>query len=111
MSGTASTPVVDLLETWGPGQRTPVSLPDAQSYCRGLALAHGENFSVLSRFVPGRMLEGMCAVYAFCRWAERRAGNPPPVGAYHPAVDAAVAELFDACDACVDALCEEEFSA
>ena len=70
MNRPASTPVVDLLDRWGPGHCSSMSLEEARSYCRDLALSHGENFSVLSRFVPARMHEGMCAVYAFCRWSD-----------------------------------------
>jgi len=70
MTRPASTPVVDLLDRWGPGHHSSMSIEEARSYCRNLANSHGENFSVLSRFVPERMHEGMCAVYAFCRWAD-----------------------------------------
>ena len=70
MQAQARIPVVELLGTWGPDQPTAVSIDEATSYCRDLTLAHGENFSVLSRYVPDRMLEGVCAVYAFCRWAD-----------------------------------------
>ena len=70
MTRPASTPVVDLLDRWGPGHCSSMGLEEARSYCRDLALCHGENFSVLNRFVPARMHEGMCAVYAFCRWAD-----------------------------------------
>lgn len=70
MNRPASTPIVDLLDHWGPGHRPALGLEDSRSYCRDLTLRHGENFSVLSRFVPERMHEGMSAVYAFCRWAD-----------------------------------------
>lgn len=70
MQAPASIPVIELLEMWGPDQRPAVTIDEANRYCRELALSHGENFSVLSRYVPARMLEGVCAVYAFCRWAD-----------------------------------------
>lgn len=62
--------VTGMLEQWGPGHMSKMSLNEAQSYCRSLTLKHGENFSVLTRLVPKRMQNGMCAVYAFCRWAD-----------------------------------------
>ena len=70
MGTLASTPIPELLLRWGPGTTYDVPLTLAQDYCRSLTLGHGENFSVLTRFVPDRMREGMCAVYAFCRWAD-----------------------------------------
>lgn len=70
MPSAASIPVIELLDSWGPGCDPSVSPADAKEYCRQLTLTHGENFSVLSRFVPQRMHDGMCAVYAFCRWSD-----------------------------------------
>ena len=70
MASLASTPIPDLLHRWGPDASSDVALDDARHYCRSLTLGHGENFSVLTRLVPDRMREGMCAVYAFCRWAD-----------------------------------------
>ncbi len=70
MQAPASIPVIELLESWGPDQRPAITIDEANRYCRELALSHGENFSVLTRYVPNRMLEGVCAVYAFCRWAD-----------------------------------------
>ena len=62
--------VIDKLEAWGPTRCEEVSSEDAKAYCRELTLGQYENFSVLSRFVPQRMRSGVCAVYAFCRWAD-----------------------------------------
>ncbi len=70
MGTPASIPIPELLLRWGPGMTPDVSIQGAQDYCRSLTLAHGENFSVLTRLVPDCMKEGMCAVYAFCRWAD-----------------------------------------
>ena len=70
MASPARTHVTDMLEQWGPGHDSNMPLSDAQSYCASLTRSHGENFSVLTRLVPERMQEGMCAVYAFCRWAD-----------------------------------------
>jgi squalene synthase HpnC len=58
------------LKTWGPAQSRSVSVSDARAYCRALTLGHGENFSVLSRFVPADRRDDFAAVYAFCRWAD-----------------------------------------
>ncbi|MEE2681568.1 MAG: squalene/phytoene synthase family protein, partial [Planctomycetota bacterium] len=70
MPSAASMSVIDLLATWGPGCDPSVSSSESRRYCHDLAIEHGENFSVLSRFVPERMHDGMCAVYAFCRWSD-----------------------------------------
>lgn len=69
----------DMLERWGPDRCEQVSLDAAKAYCRSLTLGHYENFSVLSRFVPDRMRDGVAAVYAYCRWADDladEAGDP-----------------------------------
>ena len=76
MQAPARIPVIELLKTWGPDQRPVVTIDEANRYCRDLTLSHGENFSVLTRYVPGSMLEGVCAVYAFCRWADDLADEP-----------------------------------
>ena len=55
----------------GPGAPTAAITPgEAIAYCRGLALGHYENFSVLSALVPARLRDDFAAVYAFCRWAD-----------------------------------------
>jgi squalene synthase HpnC len=64
------TTVIDRLEQWGPDRCESLTQDQASAYCRTLTLGHYENFSVLSRFVPDRMRDGVCAVYAFCRWAD-----------------------------------------
>lgn len=46
------------------------TLEQARAYCKGLALAHQENFSVLSALVPESLRADFAAVYAFCRWAD-----------------------------------------
>jgi len=69
----------DDLPRYGPDQAAAVSLADAREYCRRLAGAHYENFSVLSPLVPVRAREDFAAVYAFCRWADDlgdEAGSP-----------------------------------
>jgi squalene synthase HpnC len=48
----------------------PASAPSpalAREYCRRLARRHYENFSVATWFLPGRLRQHFCNVYAFCR--------------------------------------------
>lgn len=61
----------DHLQRLGPGApQRPWPLAKARSYCHKLTSAHYENFSVISCFVPGRLLPDFRAVYAFCRWSD-----------------------------------------
>src|SRR5687768_5350388 len=46
------------------------SLAEAQAYVRQLTVARRENFHVLTRLVPPRLVDDFCAVYAFCRCAD-----------------------------------------
>lgn len=48
----------------------PMSLPDAERYCRRLAKRHYENFTVASCLLPGRLRRHFYNVYAYCRWAD-----------------------------------------
>jgi len=48
----------------------PVDEATARAWCEGLARGHGENFVVLSRFLPAGLRGDFAAVYAFCRWAD-----------------------------------------
>jgi squalene synthase HpnC len=43
------------------------SLEEAQQYCRNLATTHYENFSVATWFLPKRLRQHFCNVYAYCR--------------------------------------------
>jgi squalene synthase HpnC len=67
-----ATPPIRLLDRFGPGRTNADALPlaDSLAYCRGLALGHYENFSVLSGLVPARLRDDFAAVYAFCRWSD-----------------------------------------
>lgn len=64
------------LTTWGPkssyfqGTDAPVSLAQANAYCRKIALGHYENFPVVSWFLPLALRQHFFNVYAFCRWAD-----------------------------------------
>ncbi len=66
------TPPLDLLPLIGPDapRAEPPTLDEAHAYCRGLATAHYENFSVLTSLVPVGLRDDFAAVYAFCRWAD-----------------------------------------
>jgi squalene synthase HpnC len=43
------------------------SLAEAEEYCRRLARSHYENFSVATWFLPRRLRQPFCNVYAYCR--------------------------------------------
>jgi squalene synthase HpnC len=51
-----------------PGRK--ITLPQANRYCRQLAKAHHENFTVASWLLPGRLRQHFFNVYAYCRWAD-----------------------------------------
>jgi squalene synthase HpnC len=46
------------------------SLPEAQKYCRDLTHSHYENFTVGSYFLPKKLRQHICNVYAFSRFAD-----------------------------------------
>src|ERR1700738_5169123 len=46
---------------------TPPSPEQAREYCRRLARTHYENFSVATWFLPQRLRQHFCNVYAYCR--------------------------------------------
>ncbi len=48
----------------------PVSYDEALAYCRRLARAHYENFSVASWLLPRQVLPHWYAIYAYCRGAD-----------------------------------------
>jgi squalene synthase HpnC len=48
----------------------PPTLPQARAYCRRLARAHYENFTVASLLLPRRLRQHLYHVYAYCRWAD-----------------------------------------
>jgi squalene synthase HpnC len=59
-------------QLYGPEARpgSPLSLREAERYCRGLAKRHYENFTVASWLLPGRLRQDFYNVYAYCRWAD-----------------------------------------
>lgn len=46
---------------------TPPTLAEAREYCARLARTHYENFSVATWFLPKRLRQHFCNVYAYCR--------------------------------------------
>ena len=59
------------LARWGPDAPPyTIDAAAANTYCRRFTLAHSENFSVATLFLPRRLLRHFYAVYAFCRWAD-----------------------------------------
>ncbi|MSQ89806.1 MAG: squalene synthase HpnC [Phycisphaerales bacterium] len=58
------------LATFGPATSRVATAAEAQVWCAELTRTHGENFSVLSRFVPRDRVEDFRAIYAFCRVAD-----------------------------------------
>lgn len=69
MPQTKADRTVDLAR-FGPGRPCECTQAQARQWCMQLARGHGENFSVLSRFVPARLQDDFAAVYAFCRCAD-----------------------------------------
>lgn len=59
------------LDRYGPEQKIqPMALDEAFRYCRDLAQAHYENFSVVTRLVPARIRPHLASIYAYCRWSD-----------------------------------------
>ena len=60
------------LDHWGPDtdEIRPLSVPQAESYCRDLAQSHYENFSVVSWCLPKSMRQHFFNIYAYCRWSD-----------------------------------------
>lgn len=58
---------------------TPPSLSEAKDYCRRLAKAHYENFSVATWFLPKHLRPHFYSIYAYCRISDDlgdEVGNP-----------------------------------
>ena len=59
------------LHRFGPDSPcVPINLDDSLTYCRRLAEAHYENFTVTSFFLSRRLRQPFHVVYAFCRWSD-----------------------------------------
>jgi len=77
--------IAEQLDVFGPaagGRRAlgAASLADARAYCRALAFARRENFTVMSSLVPAELRDDFAAVYAFCRWADDLGDEAVPTG-------------------------------
>src|SRR3954468_744504 len=62
--------VTDIWASLPSAYRIPEQAPtlaDAQAYCRELATTHYENFSVATWFLPQRLRQHFCNLYAYCR--------------------------------------------
>src|SRR5712691_4534739 len=53
------------------------TVDEAYAFCRRIAHRYGANFSVGFRFLPRRKRRAVYAAYAFCRWADDIADEPP----------------------------------
>ena len=58
------------LDRFGPRASGKLSREEARAYCRRLARAHYENFTVVSWLFPRHLRQHLCNVYAYCRWAD-----------------------------------------
>ena len=47
-----------------------LDLASAESFCRQVAAAHYENFTVATRLVPVAMRQDLANVYTFARWSD-----------------------------------------
>lgn len=67
------------LQLYGPTQSEgpAVSLHEARAYCRHLARTHYENFTVASCLLPRALRQHFYHIYAYCRWSDDLADEPP----------------------------------
>ena len=70
----------------------------AREYCRRLARSHYENFSVATWFLPSRLRQHFCNVYAYCRISDDLGDEVGDTGAALALLDQWEAEL----NACYD---------
>jgi len=49
---------------------TTLDPPAAEAFCRRVATAHYENFSVVSRLVPADLRQDFANIYAYARWSD-----------------------------------------
>ena len=66
----------------------------AKRYCRAITDEHAKTFSFALSFLPKRKHEAMCAVYAFCRYADDII-DEAPAGTRREAVTAAIQRWHD----------------
>ena len=77
---------------------SPPSPAEAREYCRRLARSHYENFSVATWFLPGRLRQHFCNVYAYCRISDDLGDEVGDTGDASALLDQWEAEL----NACYD---------
>jgi squalene synthase HpnC len=77
-SNMPDSPFLQELAIYGPqsGSASQVSPAEARAYCRRLAHAHYENFTVASWLLPAPLRQHVCNLYAYCRWADDLADEP-----------------------------------
>ena len=75
---------------------TPPTLVEAREYCARLARTHYENFSVATWFLPRRLRQHFCNVYAYCRISDDLGDEVGDTAAALELLDQWQAEL-DAC--------------
>ncbi len=69
---------------------SPEAIASAHRYCRAITNEHAKTFSFALSFLPSRKHEAVCAVYAFCRYADDII-DEAPAGTRREAVAAAIA--------------------
>jgi len=62
--------VLEQLDRFGPDRCEALTLGRARDYTDRFTRAHGENFTVVSWFLPAELRGDFRNVYAFCRWAD-----------------------------------------
>ncbi len=60
------------LNRYGPAGigHASISLPEAEAYCKRLAVDHYENFPLVSWLLPKTLHQHFYNVYAYCRWSD-----------------------------------------
>ncbi len=62
--------ILSQLSVYGPDRCEALSESQAAEYTRQLVRTQYENFTVVSRLLPGPMRPHFANIYAFCRWAD-----------------------------------------
>ena len=64
------------MSTITPGSAFAGDSADALRWCQRYSRRHGENFTVVSWFLPRELRAPMFAVYAFCRFTDNLGDDP-----------------------------------
>lgn len=62
--------VLQDLSKFGPQRCDALSIEQAQAYTQALVRSQYENFTVISKMLPGPLRQAFSPIYAFCRWAD-----------------------------------------